>query len=700
MFVPAQGVVQTKTKGGTKYLQIVTDQSPIDSQSLANQSLTTSKSNEMLSLKRRSASLPDKLNNHSLGTDQIDTWLSTFGRLQEQSPDLSSSEGGGGLATTDDKPSLPLRVTNPSASSDAQSSTATESVRLVPNSEQQPASNEIKTSYAVAMDAKAALFSNPPSCLTTPTAIITAESVSPVVTPAAEEDDQRRPTTSDTDRTIQEDASTLQKKGQQQQPPRRPREKTSSERLAGQGINVRRGPSSHSNKKGGEHRASLPVSSSGSSSTYSADEAGGANNHARVDSVMTDTSSSSASSSGSSTSTDRDELRNGALHLTRRSRDDKIRARKLRDLQRRRKKSSGGGGAVRHGIDEIITQPLNEEEPAVPSPDHLERARLLRRKNESASLRPVSLVVPSPSEPTGYTPRSDGDGRMALTPVVTVAEQMPVPRGRCVRKPARLVLRDELPPLHLHHHRRRSSAGAPARRVVAVRTSLSAPPAVVGGGSRDDVDAVSDAAQRRRREASPSAATSRRASSLKAAPGRDEQLRELRAHLHRDQHLLQHNLPCDNDDNQVASLPAPSSTGRDHRGAMRDLHAPPPATAHHHPPACRDSVATSTSSTSNGFGYYFPHSHSHSHSHSSGSGSGTRFSNHTLATPSAMSVASGPASQQQQQLAHARSGGKDVLEARVEALERQNRLLEAALQAVLRTSGMLNRCARMGLVTL
>lgn len=28
---------------GTKYLQIVTDQSPIDSQSLANQSLTTSK---------------------------------------------------------------------------------------------------------------------------------------------------------------------------------------------------------------------------------------------------------------------------------------------------------------------------------------------------------------------------------------------------------------------------------------------------------------------------------------------------------------------------------------------------------------------------------------------------------------------------------------------------------------------------------
>ncbi|KAL1626828.1 hypothetical protein SLS56_006644 [Neofusicoccum ribis] len=652
----------------------------------------------MLSLKRRSASLPDKLNSHSLGTDQIDTWLSTFGCLQEQSPDLSSSERGGGLATTDDdKPSLPLRVTNPSASSDAQSSTATESVRLVPNSEQQPASNEIKTSYAVAMDAKAALFSNPPSCLPTPTAIITAESVSPVVTPAAEEDDQRRPTTSDTDRTIQEDALTLQKKGQQQQQPRRPREKTSSERLAGQGINVRRGPSSHSNKKGGEHRASPPVSSSGSSSTYSADDAGGANNHARVDSVMTDTSSSSASSSGSSTSTDRDELRNGALHLTRRSRDDKIRARKLRDLQRRRKKSSGGGAAVRHGIDEIITQPLNEEEPAAPTPDHLERARLLRRKNESASLRPVSLVVPSPSEPTGYTPRSDGDGRMALTPVVTVAEQMPVPRGRCVRKPARLVLRDEQPPLHHHHHRRRSSAGAPARRVVAVRTSLSAPPAVVGGGSRDDLEAAADAAQRRRREASPSAATSRRASSLKAAPGRDEQLRELRAHLHRDQHLLQHNLPRDDDDdddddddNQAASLPAPSSTGRDQRGgAIRDLHAPPATT---HQLAYRDSIATSTSSTSNGFGYYFPHSHSHSHSHSSASG--TRFSNHTLATPSAMSVSSGPAQQQQQQqqLTHARSGGKDFLEARVEALERQNRLLEAALQAVLRTSGMLNRC--------
>lgn len=568
----------------------MTEQSPTDGQSVANQSLTLPKSNEMVSLKRRSASLPDKLNS-CLGSDQFDTWLSTLG-MQQSDDDVSKG---------------PLRVTNATAPS----STAAESIRIV-------SEPEIKTSYAVATDAKAALFSNPPSCLPTPTAVVSS--------------DEMRPTTSDTDKTVQDEAR------------QRPREKTSSERLAGHGM-------PRPSKEQG--RAST------SSSRYSvSDEA--ANGHNRVDSLMTDTSSSSSS-------TDRDEARAGAIQMTRRGREDKIRSRKLRDLQKKRHHH--------HGIDEIVAQPL--------------------------------LADPKPKTQMS----------LHLTPVVTVAEQMPVPRGRHVKKPANLILR-------------RSSASSFSAspsdrpRAIAVRTSLSAPPATTtttSSSSKDDLDLVPSVvvtAGRRQyhrqsrhhhhhRSLSPEEGDAanpthaRRASSLKFLPGREDeqhqqqhqhqQLQQLRAHLH------QHHQP------QAQQL---------HEQNQRSTASISSSSANN----CRDSTSGGSTSSSNGFShYYFPHSTS------TGATNSQRVSNYTLQTPSAMSIGGSsvvvgvpPTNNSNARISvgssHAThfegrgsgggggnssreaAAGKQHLEARIEALERQNRLLEAALQAVLKTGGMLNRC--------
>ncbi|EKG13813.1 hypothetical protein MPH_09027 [Macrophomina phaseolina MS6] len=778
-FIPARSVVQMATKGNTKYLQIVTDQSPGDNQSLVNQSMTEpslnmSKSNEMLSIKRRSASLPNKLN--PLGTEQFDTWLSTLGKLQPGSPDFLLLPDTQPSPVNNDaaspEPRAPLPIGNPSTSSDAQSSSTTTavekmgggSVRLVKTDDDRDVSappsaapsSDVKTA-AAQVDAKAALFSNPPSNLPTPTAMPAAVAAAASTAIAA----------SGSDEAGRREAGLLENSGavgaQPPPPPIPPREdarrqlpsqlkrsslreKTSSERLAGQGINVRRLQQQQQQQQQQQESALYPAAlapppppmKAGSSSAYEDPDNGeAAAGHIRVDSLMTDgtanggsVSSSSVSRSGSgsvsaaSSSEEREEVREGAVRATRRGREEKIRARKLRDLQSR--KESGGAAAAstrserqqqhqlhhhrpRHhqqGIDAIVATSVAEEKEG--EQEGSGTTPQLKRKKKDEHVRPASLALLPESAAavdggsTTYTPR---EGQMSLTPVVTVAEQMPVPRGRAVKKPARLVLREHNAPSFSssNHHRRRSStsfSGLDGRaRPAAVRTSLSAPAALA---SRDDLELVvggvlrqqtrasqRDASESRergdRRLSTRSSSSARRASSLKFVPGREEQLRELRVHLYQHHPGLQ------------------SRENGSHLNSSSSTHPP------NRESIVRDSIATSTSS--NGFSYYFPHQH-HAREH--------RASSSTLQTPSAMSVVSSllllPGGQQPSgsnprisfgsngtagTLLSSRStgsagGGKQqtnpLLEARVEELERQNTLLEAALQAVLKTSGMLNRC--------
>ncbi|KAH7052360.1 hypothetical protein B0J12DRAFT_661367 [Macrophomina phaseolina] len=776
-FIPARSVVQMATKGNTKYLQIVTNQSPGDNQSLVNQSMTEpslnmSKSNEMLSIKRRSASLPNKLN--PLGTEQFDTWLSTLGKLQPGSPDFLLLPDTQPSPVNNDaaspEPRAPLPIGNPSTSSDAQSSSTTTavekmgggSVRLVKTDDDKDVSappsaapsSDVKTA-AAQVDAKAALFSNPPSNLPTPTAMPAAVAAAASTAIAA----------SGSDEAGRREAGLLENSGavgaQPPSPPIPPREdarrqlpsqlkrsslreKTSSERLAGQGINVRRlqQQQQQQQQKSALYPAALapppPPMKAGSSSAYEDPDNGeAAAGHIRVDSLMTDgtanggsVSSSSVSGSGSgsvsaaSSSEEREEVREGAVRATRRGQEEKIRARKLRDLQNR--KESGGAAAAstrserqqqhqlhhhrpRHhqqGIDAIVATSVAEEKEG--EQEGSGTTPQLKRKKKDEHVRPASLALLPESAAAvdggsaGYTPR---EGQMSLTPVVTVAEQMPVPRGRAVKKPARLVLREHNAPSFSssNHHRRRSStsfSGLDGRaRPAAVRTSLSAPAALA---SRDDLELVvggvlrqqtrasqRDASESRergdRRLSTRSSSSAARASSLKFVPGREEQLRELRAHLYQHHPGLQ------------------SRENGSHLNSSSSTHPP------NRESIVRDSIATSTSS--NGFSYYFPHQH-HAREH--------RASSSTLQTPSAMSVVSSllllPGGQQPSgsnprisfgsngtagTLLSSRStgsavGGKQqtnpLLEARVEELERQNTLLEAALQAVLKTSGMLNRC--------
>ncbi|KAF2839879.1 hypothetical protein M501DRAFT_1057198 [Patellaria atrata CBS 101060] len=121
-------------------------------------------------------------------------------------------------------------------------------------------------------------------------------------------------------------------------------------------------------------------------------------------------------------------------------RADKTRARKLRDLQR-----------PAPSIDELLhTRHLQNESKPHPHPPTPHPITVSPATTSSTGLySQLSPPPPVPSAPfiggTGYTPSSGGT--MALSPIMLVAESVPVVRGRNVRRPARLVLKRNSRPI-------------------------------------------------------------------------------------------------------------------------------------------------------------------------------------------------------------------------------------------------------------
>ncbi|KAK8193623.1 uncharacterized protein BKA78DRAFT_312416 [Phyllosticta capitalensis] len=698
-FVPAEGVVQKVSTTGKKYLQIVTDHLPSDGHSLMG-----NRSSDF-GLKRRSASLLDKPG-HGLGTDTFDTWLSTLALQQHQ--DLSGS-----LVLPERRQSQ-LRITNPSAPSvsDAQSTT-NKSATLVENDQAvKPAEKpNLRRTGSAATDIKAALFSNPPSGRQSPAIIPLDDGESEafetdieIILPVPVGMELLRPKSSDSLRDRAKKTRTDRNQTTT--------EETSSERLAGQGM--------HRPKE--QDRLSVSLKSDVDDEDKS-----------RQDSFVSERSSSPDLEEGSTEGTPRH------------SRDDKTRARKLRDLQRRR-----------HNIDEIVAQPLEEESSSgehrdrltdvttnitKANRDQLERARhLIRRSNttpsssgtriavvdmekadekakeESTHLRPASAcsvshdLHPSPSYRTGYTPLS---GQMTLSPIVTVAEQMPLPRAKHLKKPARLVLKD----------RRRSGPLA-----IAVRTSVGRSSGLYEGGqssmalvesgrSRKSLDDAFLEGRGERDEA----VRARRASSLKFVPGQ-------RDHSHYHPHQPYHSRPSSRTSThhhrQSNSFAVGDSHSRNNRASHFTLQTPSAmsvisrtsyprlsqgshssrGSSSLHQGSTTGGATTSSSTTAAGsvshqshpsyLPQYYQHHHHHQHQEHSagsrtdkkavGSGGGSGGSKGKTATSAPGAVGSGNSRKPH----HSRSRTA-ALEARLEAVERQNRLLEAALQAVLAAGGAL-----------
>ncbi|KAK7530441.1 hypothetical protein IWX46DRAFT_616272, partial [Phyllosticta citricarpa] len=738
-FVPAEGVVQKVSTTGRKYLQIVTDHLPSD----GNSSMQSRSSD--FGLKRRSASLMDKPSN-GLGTDTFDTWLSTL--ALQQHPDLSDS-----LVIPEPAQSR-LRITNPSAPSvsDAQSTT-NKSATLVDNDQvvkQTDKPNSRRTGSA-ATDIKAALFSNPPSGHPSPSVapINDAESEAfetdvEIILPVPVGMDLLRSKSADG---LRSDEKKTRKPGSRAE--ERSTEETSSERLAGQGM--------YRSKE--QDRLSVSIKSDLDDEEKS-----------RQDSFVSEGSSSP-------------ELDKGGVEATHHhSREDKTRARKLRDHQRRR-----------HNIDEIVAQPLEEESSAgehvdrttdittkitQANRDQLERARhLIRRSNttpssrtarlsvgdgnqgndkakdrDSTRLRPASICSisndshPSPSYRTGYTPLT---GQMTLSPIVTVAEQMPLPRPKHSKKPARLVLKE----------RRQSRPMA-----IAVRTSVGSTNGIPGGGASSLAlvesgrvrKSLDDTALETRPERDPSGRT-RRASSLKFVPGQRDHAHPHHHHHHHGhyqsrpnsrtsthQHHHHHrqsnsfavggdnggarnnNNNNNNNNNRAShftlqtpsamsvvsrsSYPRLSHDSRSSRGSGSLLQGSTAGggTASSSSTTAAGSVSHQSSSHPSYLPHYYQHHHHHQQQHhlssagrakkaagggnstgssggGCGGGSGGKSKSTTTATSNAATAT-----------ATAAAGGKSrkrsraaALEARLEAVERQNRLLEAALQAVLAAGGAL-----------
>ncbi|KAF2425817.1 hypothetical protein EJ08DRAFT_663475 [Tothia fuscella] len=265
------------------------------------------------------------------------------------------------------------------------------------------------------------------------------------------------------------------------------------------------------------------------------------------------------------------------------NRESVVRARKIRELQRARQNLNT---ATKSKMDERPVTPPNatsEDEVMVfPTPPDSAPRKSQARLSEFK---------------TGYTPVT---ANMRISPVMLVAEQIPVQRGKQVKKPAHLVLRE----------RRGSKPIA-----IAVRAG-------------EDGDATAEIKQ----NSIPASNFATHESNVV-----DEEVNQ--------------SVSCAMPEQKAASVTPPG--------------VPP------------KSLARATSSTSN---YKHP-------------------STPLLTTP--IPVMGAPQAVTATATAHHRtsvcsshtSTSKEArLEARLEALERENRLLEAALMAVLKTSGTLNRC--------
>lgn len=145
-----------------------------------------------------------------------------------------------------------------------------------------------------------------------------------------------------------------------------------------------------------------------------------------------------------------------AHHTSRKEREERIRARKLRDKPH----IARAIDAVVHAPPSMARHRLRKARPQIHIPTNLHPAPLVTRASSSASSNaswkkitettrtPVSPVPSQDTsnadgETTGYTPISPTASRestMALSPVMLVAEEVPAPKMRSTTRPAKLVV--------------------------------------------------------------------------------------------------------------------------------------------------------------------------------------------------------------------------------------------------------------------
>ncbi|OCL05942.1 hypothetical protein AOQ84DRAFT_390548, partial [Glonium stellatum] len=406
-FKPPDNVIQKVSKDGKKYLQIIADGTTSTQQI---EILQRTSSNNEYHKQRLSVTFSETTD--TVSTDELDTWLSTFS-LQKQEEELQFEK-------SKEKSAELIKETHGEAQKERdgslgenrggfegcdQKALKSSHIPFGLHPVEQP---RIAVTYSEAPDVMAALFSNPPS-----TRQSTADGLDSSLSTNDGKDDSDNGSLPDFP-----------------QPPYSEENRNSfergSERLAGQGM---RRPSPEQGK-----------SAIGRSDSPSKDSTSD-NGRTREDSGV-----------GRMPHADPSAFGLGAKDSTRKSREERIRARKLRDLQR-----------TRNNIDEVLEQHADgvmlselvvETAPTATSTEKYEveleslketQPRLQRenRLQDDSDTRHPSvdtlLTASTPGYSTGYTPASSN---MSLTPIMLVAEQIPTSKPKAAKKPARLILRD------------------------------------------------------------------------------------------------------------------------------------------------------------------------------------------------------------------------------------------------------------------
>jgi hypothetical protein len=335
----------------------------------------------------------------------------------------------------------------------------------------------------------------------------------------------------------------------------------------------------------------------------------------------------------------------GARDSIWKGREERMRARKLRDPQRTRNNIDGvleqhvdGMTLPELAIETAPTvTPTENCEVELESPNETQpQSQLESQTQDGSDTRHPSVdtlsTAPTIGYSAGYAPVS---GRICLTPIMLVAEQIPTSKPKVAKKPARLVLRERRTPTTLAVAVREAAESAAES---APATSSGIENEIRGTGaatSSSDTGTIADvrrAKQEHKLADRPtpsfvSSQTSLRASELGKAMERQGSAR--------------------------------------HRSAQRALYSPAPGTS-----AVQNSAIVEVAdSAPASAGAAIRHKHVPSHASRAGIAS-------SLLSSSALISAS----------------RETRLEARVEMLERENRLLEAALMAVLKSGGRLNKC--------
>jgi len=338
----------------------------------------------------------------------------------------------------------------------------------------------------------------------------------------------------------------------------------------------------------------------------------------------------------------------GAKDSIREGREERIRARKLRDPQRTRNNMDevleqhvdgmtlpGLAIETAHTVAptencEVELEPLNETQP---------QSQLESQTQDDSDTRHLSVDTLSTIPTLGYSTRhTPVSGRISLTPIMLVAEQIPMSKPKVAKKPARLVLRE----------RHNATTLAVAVREAAESAAESAP--ATSSGIKNDIKETDTA-------------TSLSDTGTIADARRAEQ-------EHKPADGLIPSLVSSQTSPQASELEKAMEQqgGAKHRFAPRATSNPAPGTAAVQNSAVVEAAGSAPAGAGAGAGIR--------HKHAPGHASRAGIASSLLSSSPALISAS----------------RETRLEARVEMLERENRLLEAALMAVLKSGGRLNKC--------